>query len=406
MRIQRFVGELCIFKHRASATKNEHKAAEHIHQIMRSIGLVSKIEPFKSQQRMTWELITIMGFFILEVALYFYLPWLAAIAGAIGLILFWGYFTTAFKPLGWLFRFATSHNVLAKLINSNAPYKVIFTAHYDTARSGPLWNPKTVANFRLNFLLGVWVLVLLQLLVILNLFSIHPLVLKLLVVISGIYVLGNIAVLLYSGLKGELVPGASDNATGVATMLDIAARLKDLTIPEIEFWFVATGSEEVGAIGMSEFLEQHANELDRGKTYFINLDNLGGGQLHYFTGEGMLNFYRFSDDLLLVAEKSALASPFRGITPAKYRLAYTDAIVPARRGYHSLLLLSWDDRGLIPNWHWPSDTIENVDFALPELASNFVLELLSNLQEMLKRRLDRQRKEITQFQEELGESVF
>ncbi|MDZ7263926.1 MAG: M28 family metallopeptidase [candidate division KSB1 bacterium] len=406
MRIRRFVGELCIFKHRASATKNEHKAAEHIHQIMRSIGLVSKIEAFKSQQRMTWELITIMGFFILEVVLYFYLPWLAVIAGAMGLILFWGYFTTAFKPLAKLFRFSTSHNVVGKLINSNAPYKVIFTAHYDTARSGPLWNPKTVANFRLNFLVGVWILVALQFLTILNLFSINPLVLRLLVAIGGLYVLGNIAVLLYSGLRGELVQGASDNATGVAAMLDIAARLKDLAMPGIEFWFVATGSEEVGAIGMAEFLKMHAEDLDKQTTYFINLDNIGSGQLHYFTGEGMLNFYRFSDDLIFVAEKSALDSTFRGIIPAKYRLAYTDAIVPARRGYHAMLLLSLDERGLIPNWHWPSDTIENVNFSLPELASDFVLEMVHNLDEILKRRLERRKKEISQFQEELGESIL
>ncbi len=406
MRIRRFIGELCIFKHRASATQNEHKAAEHIHQVMRSIGLVSKIEAFKSQQRMTWELITIIGFFILEVALYFYLPWLAAIAGGLGLILFWGYFTTAFKPLARLFRFATSHNVVGKLINSHAPYKVIFTAHYDTARSGPLWNPKTVANFRVNFLLGVWVLVALQILVILKLFAVSPLVLELLVAIGGIYVLGNIGILLYSGLKGELVQGASDNASGVAVMLDVAARLKELTIPEIEFWFVATGSEEVGAIGMAEFLKMHAEDLDKGKTYFINLDNIGSGRLHYFTGEGMLNFYRFSNDLILVAEKSVLTSSLRGITAAKYRLACTDAIVPARRGYHAILLLSLDDRGLIPNWHWPSDTLENVNFAVPELASDFILEMLRNLQDMFQRRIDRHKKEFTQFQEQLGESLL
>lgn len=406
MRIRRFVGELCIFKHRASATKNEHKAAEHIHQIMRSIGLVSKIEAFKSQQRMTWELITIMGFFVLEVVLYFAFPWLAVIAGALGLILFWGYFTTAFKPLARLFRFSTSHNVVGKLINSNAPYKVIFTAHYDTARSGPLWNPKTVANFRLNFLLGAGILVVLQILVILKLFSISPLLLKCLIGLGGIYVLGNIGVLLYSGVKGELVQGASDNATGVAAMLDIAARLKELTMPEIEFWFVATGSEEVGAIGMAEFLNMHAEDLDRQSTYFINLDNLGAGQLHYFTGEGMLNFYHFSDDLILVAEKSALNASLRDVKPAAYRLTYTDAIIPARRGYHAILLLSLDERGLIPNWHWPSDIIDNVDFNLLQLASDFVLEMVQNLNDVLKRRLERRKKEISQFQEELGEAML
>ncbi len=405
MRINRIIGELCIFKNRASASINEHKAAEHIYQIMRNIGLITKIDEFKSQQRMTWELITIMAFFIAAVGLYFFFPLLSLFAGLIGLILFWGYFTTRFKPLASLFRHSTSQNVVGRLNNPNAPFKVIFTAHHDTARSGPLWNPKTVANFRFNFLIGFYVLVLLQILIILKLFSIDVLFTKLMMTLIGIYVLGNIAVLLIAGLKGELVQGASDNASGVAVMLDVAARLKNLSFPEIEFWFISTGSEEVGAVGMQDFMKTYADEITRNNSYFINFDNLGKGTPHYFLGEGMLNFYKFSTELIAAAEKASKRKEFQAITPAKYRLAYTDAIIPASKGYPAMLLLALDERGLIPNWHWPTDTLENVDMSVPQLTSNVTLELVANLHKTLKQRIEKNKEDMNQFQKELIESA-
>ncbi len=404
MRINRIIGELCIFKNRASGSKNEHKAAEHIYQIMRNIGLVAKIDEFRSQQRITWELVTIITFFVAAVALYFFLPVLSFIAGLIGLVLFWGYFTTRFKPLAPLFRHSTSWNVVGRLNNADAPFKVIFTAHHDTARSGPLWNPKTVANFRLNFLIGFFLLILLQILTILKLFSIDVFIFKLMMIIIGLYVLANIAVLLNSGIKGDLVEGAADNASGVAVMLDLAARLKNLSYPEIEFWFVSTGSEEVGAVGMQNFLKTYVEELSRNNSYFINFDNLGKGTPHYFLGEGMLNFYKFSKELVAAAKKASERKGFQAIIAAKYKLAYTDAIIPASKGYPTILLLALDERGLIPHWHWRTDTLDNVDLSVPQLTSDFTLELVNNLNETLKQRTEQNKENIRRLQKELVES--
>ena len=405
MRIKRFIGELCILKHRASGSNNERKAAEHILHFMRNIGLVANIDEFKSQQRMTGELVTIMSFFLIEVVLYFYVPILSFIAGLIGLILFWGYFTTRFKPLAPLFRHSTSSNVVGSFINSNAPFKVIFTAHYDTARSGPLWNPKTVANFRLNFLIGFVVLILIQLSTLIRLFSIDGFIFKLLMLLGGIYVLGNIGVLIISGLTGDLVQGASDNASGVAVMLDLAARLKEIPMPEIEFWFVATGSEEVGAIGTVSFMKNYAEDISKDNTYFINFDNLGKGIPHYFVGEGMLNFYKFSTELIHAAEQTSQLNQFREITPAKYKLAYTDAIAPTCRGYHAILFLALDERGLIPNWHWHTDTMENLDMSVPQLTSDFAFEMVMQLQKNFQQKLEKKQEAIDQLQEEMSEAA-
>ncbi|OQX95633.1 hypothetical protein B6I21_04420 [candidate division KSB1 bacterium 4572_119] len=402
MRIQRFLNELCIFKHRASTTENEHRAGDHVYQLMRSIGLVASIEEFKSQKRMAWEMIAILMFFMAEVIFYFSNSSLSVVSGFLGLILFWGYFTTRFKPLSPLFNFSKSRNIIGKINNPDASFKIVFTAHYDTARSGFLWNPKRVASFRFNFLSGFSFIILLFVFVILKPAGIEHSIISLLVILIGGVIIGQILIQLISVFSGKPVNGASDNASGVAAMLDLAAKFKENHLPEIEYWFVATGSEEVGAIGMKDFLKKHKDDFDKENTYFINLDNIGSGNLHYYLGEGMLNFYRFSRELIEAAKKAASLKKFNQVTPAKYRLAYTDAIVPASRGYKSILFLATDDRGMIPNWHWETDTTENIDFKVPKLASNFIQKMVTNLYQILKDKIELNKKDMKQIQERLS----
>lgn len=404
MRIQRFLGELCIFKHRASATENEHRAAQHIYQLMRSIGLIAKIDEFKSQKRMTWELITILAFFLMNVFVYFNQPIVAIFLGLIGLILFWGHFTTRFRPLLSLFRISKSSNVIGKILNPDAPFKIILTAHYDTARSGPMWHPKQVSSFRFNFLLGLFLIIGLIALSILKAFHFTHTIFSIFIIFVGIFIAGQMAILIYSGIKGELVQGASDNASGVAVMLDLATRLKEINFPEFEFWFVATGSEETGAIGMSEFLKSNSEEIERSNSYFINFDNIGSGNLHYYTGEGMINLYRFSTELINAAKKTTAQKKYKSVTPERYRLAYTDAIVPASRGFEAILFLATDDRGQIPNWQWKTDTLVNIDYSTLELASDYAFEMIKNLNASLKENMQKDIQNMKQFQTELGNS--
>ena len=123
------------------------------------------------------------------------------ISGVIGTILFIGYFTTLFKPFAPLFRMAKSNNVIGKILNVDAPFKIILTAHYDTARSGPMWHPKRVTSFRFNFLLGLFLIFLLLLLSILKLIAISGIFFDILVVLIGIFIFAQIATLIYQSLS-------------------------------------------------------------------------------------------------------------------------------------------------------------------------------------------------------------
>lgn len=379
MRIRRFIAELCAFPHRGSCSAHERRAAEHLLTTMRALGLEPCLESFRAQRRMTWELVMIVGSIAVAIAAAHYWPLVGLLVCSLGLLLFWGHFSVRFKPLARLFSRAPSQNVVAKLGNPRATCRVVASAHYDTARSGLMWHPKQVRNFRANFLLGTGVLVGIELFLLLRALGVRGWLLTVLLVGGLVYVFAYLIILLHAGLAAPLVQGAADNASGVAVLLDVAAALKAEPLRNCQVWFVATGSEETGALGMADFVRRHAAELPTAHTHFLVFDSLGSGQLHYCVGEGMLDLCRFRGPLVEMAREVAARGAFREVTPWLYRLAYTDALVPARKGYSTLLLLATDAAGGLPHWHWPTDTLENVDFRVPELASRFALALLRRL---------------------------
>ena len=378
MRIRRFIAELCAFPHRVSCSANERRAADYLVTTMRALGLEPSVETFPSQARMTWELVVIVGAVAVGIVLSRWWPVVGLVLATVAVVLFYGYFSLRFKPLARLFSWARSQNVVARIENPRAKWQVVLSAHYDTARSGLMWHPTRVRGFRANFLAGVAVLIIVELLLVLGALGTRV-VLDVLLLAGLLYVLAYVLILLHAGLVAPLVQGAADNATGVAVLLDLAAALKQQPLRNCQVWMVATGSEETGALGMRAFVRRHARELPTERTCFLILDSLGSGNLHYCVGEGMLDLCRFRGPLVHLAQEVTTRERFREVTPSVYRLAYTDAIVPARRGYPTLLVLATDAAGQLPHWHWPTDTLENVDFGVPELASAFAMELLRRL---------------------------
>jgi Zn-dependent M28 family amino/carboxypeptidase len=72
-------------------------------------------------------------------------------------------------------------------------------------------------------------------------------------------------------------PGASDNASGVAALLELARYMKGFEILErIGLTFIAFGAEEVGILGSRRYVERHGDEL-RHCSLALVFDDLGGG---------------------------------------------------------------------------------------------------------------------------------
>jgi len=90
-------------------------------------------------------------------------------------------------------------------------------------------------------------------------------------------------------------PGANDNASGVAVMLEVA-RVAAESPAETELTFVAFGAEEQGLEGSRAFVK--GQKAVDGKIAALNLDMLGAGKQPFIVeGNGLLRRARTSPQL-------------------------------------------------------------------------------------------------------------
>lgn len=183
--------------------------------------------------------------------------------------------------------------------------------------------------------------------------------------------------------------GRKGGAAGVEEMDDPgftaseAARIRrrvtegmDRGLADKEVWFVATGAEEVGTAGMKAFLKEYAADLR--DAVILNLDNLGSGSLYYITSEGMSRHYD-GDRRLISAAKRVVREHQMDIRGREYRGLSTDATPALARRFRALSVMAFDINGRLPDWHWKTDTVENV---VPEnlaKAADFVTEMVREL---------------------------
>jgi len=147
----------------------------------------------------------------------------------------------------------------------------------------------------------------------------------------------------------------------------------DRELSEKEVWFVATGAEEVGTVGMQAFLRDYGDDLR--DALIINIDGCGAGQLFWASSEGMARRYRADRRLVALARRVSRETETM-IKPREYKGLSTDASPALARGYKALSIMAFDPKGLPINWHWKSDTVENLDGALMETTADFVTAMI------------------------------
>lgn len=149
---------------------------------------------------------------------------------------------------------------------------------------------------------------------------------------------------------GNGSPGAIDNASGLAALLELARGWRPRADPPIEVLFVATGAEEIGLDGARAFLDRHDAWLRHQPTLILNLDSLGAGDRILLAGD---------PHSLELAEAVALDQQ---IETSRLRVigAGMDHEPFARAGIPALSLLG-DVVGESLRLHTRRDTIEHVD---------------------------------------------
>jgi Zn-dependent M28 family amino/carboxypeptidase len=160
----------------------------------------------------------------------------------------------------------------------------------------------------------------------------------------------------------DVVPGANDNLSAVAVLVALAHELAEQPAEGVRVILLSTGSEESFMEGMQAFGRRHFAELPRETTEFVCLECVGSPQLCVVEGEGML---RMRDYPASAREALARAGAAAGVELQRglRTVAATDSLIALNAGYSTCTLGGVDETKFPSNYHWPSDTPENLDWS-------------------------------------------
>ncbi|MEW4568457.1 M28 family peptidase [Tautonia sp. JC769] len=150
--------------------------------------------------------------------------------------------------------------------------------------------------------------------------------------------------------SGNRSPGALDNGSGLAVLLELARSWRPRPDAPVDAVFLATGAEEVGLDGARAFLQRYEWWLRERPTLLINLESLGAGARVWLAG---------SPGAVALAESVAGAE---AIPTARFRIlgAGMDHEPFAAAGLEAVSLLG-DVVGTSASLHTPRDGVHLID---------------------------------------------
>lgn len=271
-------------------------------------------------------------------------------------------------------------NVVAELGDPGAPRTVVLMAHHDAAHSGLVFHPALPrigmrlaprlherANQSIPIIYGTFL---------------GPLLVALWGVLgprrlrhAGVFFAGGATAAMANIGPSRVVPGANDNLSAVGALAALAHELSERPPAGVRVLLLSTGSEEGFMEGMQAFGRRHFPELDRRTTEFLCLECIGSPHLCIVEAEGMLRMRYYTEssrDRLARAGEAAGVELTRGLRT----VAATDALIALRAGYQTCTLGGVDDTKFPSNYHWPSDTPDNLTWSSIESAVEVCLRYL------------------------------
>ena len=340
---------------RRPTSRAEHLAAELIGEGMRERGVAAALEPFAGYPTFAQPYGVILALACAPALVPRRLTAVRAALAGLGAALLASEGGLVRTPLSDLLSRRESRNVVATIEpRSPARRTLCLIAHLDTSRSGMLFDP------RLAGVMQRWIT--LQSLAVLAsageaLLARRGTGRALLAGARAICATG-LSLLAERELRGVDVPGANDNASGVGVVAELGAEIAERPLDATRVVVLVAGCEEAGLLGTRAFLRAH----DTRDWLFVNFDGVGApATLRYLPDEGVLRRWPADPALLRCAARIERERPELGLREADAPIGLTyDATAVLAAGGRALTLAA-GDRGRIPNYHQPTDTVENLD---------------------------------------------
>jgi hypothetical protein len=364
-RLQATVEHLASFD-RPSASEGERRAAEWIRAELERLGVPARVEEERA-----------VGSMAVPLALLSAAGAVAGLAGrrvrgAAGLL---GLAATAgivddVSGGPHVFRRALRHrstwNVTGTAGDPDAEQTIVFVAHHDAAQGGLIYRPELTRLIADRF--PKWYERQHTQPQVMRLVAAGP-ALAALGALSGIGLLRRAGTFVAAGsalafldiATRTVVPGANDNLSAVAVVLELARLLQEEPVRGVRVLLVSTGSEESFMEGMRGWVRRHRPSLDPARTRVVCLESLGAPELLLVEGEGMIWMNDYDQDLLAFLEQTGedVGVPLR----RGLRIGFaTDALPALGAGLPTATLASCDEYKLPTHYHSQRDIPRNVDY--------------------------------------------
>jgi Peptidase family M28 len=385
----REIEELVEFDGRGPGTDAERRAGAHLAERLRSLGREVEVEPIAvyPNYALTHAIhgaIAVVGS-VLSVSV--------PVAG-MALVLFAA--VSTFTDLGTdlqIVRRLTGRRASQNVVSperSDKPGALILMAHYDAARTGLAFNRRSMeraATFGKLIRRPVgpfepffWSMLVILSCTALRLIGIEGLILTVVQFVPTVVLILSVALLLDIALSG-IVPGASDNASGVATVLQLAERYGG-KLEHFDLWVLLPGAEEGLLLGSRAWLRQHRRELHPERTVFLNIDTVGNGTVRFATKAGFVFAYPFHPSILELCREIAEEENGYGARGYVDRIA-SDGHAARIAGFPAVTIRCLNALDYAPNYHSPRDTPDRIEPEALERALGFCSELVQRLDERI-----------------------
>jgi len=400
----REIEALVEFDGRWPGTDAERRAAGHLVERLRALGREAQLEPTRVRPGypLTHIVHALLG--IAGSVLAVNSPLIGLLIVLVATVSTFGDLTGSFFLVRRLTPGRASQNVVSRDGDGGKPGLLVISAHYDAARTGAVFGRRSLERAAalsklLRRPLGpfgpfFWSLVAILVCCLLRLIGIDPLPVTVVQFIGTVVLIVSVPLLADIALSG-VVPGANDNASGVATALRLAERFGG-SLQHFEILVLLPGAEEGFLLGMRAWLRRHKKELDRGSTVFLNIDTVGHGTVRWQQKSGFIFPLAFHPALVGLCKELGEEHNARGVTMR----VIADAYAARAAGFPAISIGCLNAMDYVPTFHQHTDTPDNVDIDALDRAYHFCSDLIELIDERVGPELARDTPETVLSEEE------
>jgi hypothetical protein len=384
------------FEGRWPGTDAERRAAVHLVERLRALGRDAELEPTRVRPGypLTHVIHALLG--IAGSVVSVGQPLIGLVIVLVAAVSTFGDLTGSFFLVRRLTPGRASQNVVSREDSGGRkPGLLVLSAHYDAARTGAVFGRRTLERRAAlsktirrpigPFALFFWSLVAIFVCALLRVIGIDLLPVTVVQFLATVVLIVAVPLLADIALSG-VVPGANDNASGVATALRLAQRFGGANLLQhFELMVLLPGAEEGFLLGMRSWLRRHKKELDPGSTIFLNIDTVGHGTVRWQTKSGFVIPLAFHPTLLELCDELGEEHHARGVVAR----SIADAYSARSAGYPAISIGCLNAMDYVPQYHQYSDTPENVDPDALERAFNFCSDLIELIDDRIGPDLER-----------------